>query len=256
MVAQEALHDRRRDRVRLAAERLAIQVHEVIDQGGHFGHALAQGRHDDLDDVEPVVEILPESAFGDAPVEILIRRGEDTTIDPQGRFAAHAGELTVLEHVQELGLERPVQIPDLVEEDRAGVRGLELADLQLVRPGERPALVAEQLALEELARDGRAVDLDVWPRPPRRQGMDGSGDHVLARPRLSRDEDGHVHARRLLDDGADLLHPPAVPERHLARGLRGDLPRGRWLPIRRGPRTCRRGPHDPLQDTVEIGLDR
>ena len=37
-------------------------------------------------------------------------------------------ELRVLQHVQQLGLQRRLHLADLVEEDRAGVRLLELAD--------------------------------------------------------------------------------------------------------------------------------
>ena len=51
-------------------------------------------------------------------------------------------------------------VADLVEEERAAVRGLELADAPLVGAGERAALVAEELALEELVRDRRAVERD------------------------------------------------------------------------------------------------
>ena len=66
----------------------------------------------------------------------------------------------VLQHVQQLGLQRRLHLADFVEEDRAGVRLLELADARRRRAGERALLVAEQLALEQLGRQRRAIDLD------------------------------------------------------------------------------------------------
>ena len=52
------------------------------------------------------------------------------------------------------------QLADLVEEDRAAVGQLEPAGVPGDRAGERPLLVAEQLALDEPRGQGRAVDLD------------------------------------------------------------------------------------------------
>jgi putative protease len=51
-------------------------------------------------------------------------------------------------------------VADLVEKERAAVRLLELAPSHLGGPGEGTSLVAEQLALDELLRNGGAVDLD------------------------------------------------------------------------------------------------
>ena len=62
-----------------------------------------------------------------------------------------------------------MQLADLVEEDRAAVGRLELPDLELVGAGEGAALVAEQLALQEVTRHGGAVDLDERGRAPRRE---------------------------------------------------------------------------------------
>ena len=74
--------------------------------------------------------------------------------------AADTLEGLVLEHAEQLGLERGPDVADLVEEHRPAVRDLELAALLLVGPGERALLVAEQLGLEKLLGQGHAVDHD------------------------------------------------------------------------------------------------
>ena len=53
-----------------------------------------------------------------------------------------------------------LQIADLVEEERAAIGELELADALLQRTGERALLVAEQRALDEIARNRRHVHGD------------------------------------------------------------------------------------------------
>ena len=66
----------------------------------------------------------------------------------------------LLERAEHLGLRVEAHVADLVEEERAAVGLLELADALLRRARERALLVAEQLALDELGRDRGAVDLD------------------------------------------------------------------------------------------------
>ena len=81
-------------------------------------------------------------------------------VDVDRAVAAEPRELAVLQDVQQLGLQRRRHLADLVEHDRAVLRELELADARSAGAGEGAALVAEQLALEQVGRQRRAVDLD------------------------------------------------------------------------------------------------
>ena len=92
--------------------------------------------------------------------EILVGRGEDAHVDVDHVLAADARDLARLQRAQHLGLRDEVHVADLVEKERAAVRLLEEPAALEHRAGERAPLVAEQLALDELARDRRAVDLD------------------------------------------------------------------------------------------------
>ena len=81
---------------------------------------------------------------------------------------ADALERLVLQQPQHLGLHGQRHVADFVEEKRAAVALLELADAAAVGPGEGPFLVAEQLALQQVFRDGRTVDRQerrLGPRP-------------------------------------------------------------------------------------------
>src|SRR5438874_700569 len=72
--------------------------------------------------------------------------------------AADALERALLEHAQQLGLERRRDLADLVQQQRPAVGQLEAAAAHPVGAGEGALLVAEQLALQQVLRQGGAVD--------------------------------------------------------------------------------------------------
>ena len=78
--------------------------------------------------------------------------------------AAEPLELVLLQHAQDLGLRVRAHVADLVEEQRAAVGLLEAADALLVGAGERALLVAEELGLEQVLLQRRAVHLDEVAR--------------------------------------------------------------------------------------------
>ena len=59
----------------------------------------------------------------------------------------------LLQHAQQLRLQLERDVADLVEKQRAAVRQLEAADPLRDRAGERAALVAEELALQQAGRE-------------------------------------------------------------------------------------------------------
>src|SRR5262245_18145838 len=85
------------------------------------------------------------------------------------------------------------------------MRQLKAPDLLGNRASKGALFVAEQLAFQEPRRDGRAVELDESPVPPRTQIVKGAGDQLLAGARLPADE--HGGARRC--HSLDLLQHPA-----------------------------------------------
>ena len=115
----------------------------------------------------------------------------------------------LLQHAQDLGLRALAHVADLVEEERAAVGLLEPADALLVRARERALLVAEQLGLEQVLLQRRAVDLDE--RAVRAVGIvvDRAGDELLAGARLAADQHGRIAPRHLLHDRQHLLQRAA-----------------------------------------------
>ena len=136
---------------------------------------LAQRRHVDRDDVQPVEEVLPERARPDALLQILVRRGDDAAVDPHRPAVAYALKLAVLQDVQQLGLQLDRQLRDLVEEDGPAVGELEAADAVVVGAGKSTLRVAEELALEQRGGQRRAVGLMEKEKSRKRADREGPG---------------------------------------------------------------------------------
>ena len=79
------------------------------------------------DHVEPVEEVLAEAPLGDALLEIDVRRREDAGAQRALRLGAERAEAPVLEDAQELRLQVDRHLGDLVEQQGARARELELA---------------------------------------------------------------------------------------------------------------------------------
>src|SRR5712671_2372951 len=127
-----------------------------------------------------MIQVFAEAALLDERVEVAVRRDDDAGVDDDRSLAADAFELALLEEPQQLRLHGRRHVADFVEEQRAAVGLLELAEVARGRPGERALLVAEQLRLDELGRDRRAVDGDERPLAARAALVDRARDELLA----------------------------------------------------------------------------
>ena len=129
-------------------------------------------------------------------------------VGPDRLVAADPLERLLLQQPQDLGLGRRRHVADLVEEQRAAVALLELADPPAVGAGEGALLVAEQLALQQVLGDGGAVDGQERRLGPQAVLVDGAGDQLLAGAALAGDQDGDVLGRDAADRLVDLAAWP------------------------------------------------
>ena len=94
--------------------------------------------------------------------------------------------------------------------------------------GERPFLVAEQLALGQRLGNGRAVDRDERLIAAAAEIMDRLGDDLLAGAVFAQDQHGQIGVGHAADDRAQGLDGRALADQpHLLGRLLGDLPIGR-----------------------------
>ena len=85
------------------------------------------------DDVEPVIEILAKLAARLLRVEIAMRGGDHPHVDRNRLRRADRPHFALLQHAQQLDLQRQRHVADLVEEQRAAVGRLEQALVRLDR---------------------------------------------------------------------------------------------------------------------------
>ena len=187
---------------RLRGELLEERVHEERNVLG----ALPERRKDDRDDVQAVVEILPERSRPGGRLQVPVRRGDDPHVRRERPRSTNTLELPVLKDAQELGLNGRTDVPDLVQEDRAPVGHFETPFPVRHGSGESAPFVAEQFAVEEGFGERRAVDLDERLVGARRVEVDRARHELLARPALAQEEDRAPGPRYVLDRPVDLLH--------------------------------------------------
>ena len=185
---------------------------EVLDQDGNVLAALPQGGHGDLEDVQPVIEVLAKPTVGEHLSEVAIRGADHPDIDTQRPAAAEWPELPLLQHTQQFRLHREGKVPDLIEEQAPAVGQLEQALAIAVGTREGAADVPEKLALQQRLGDRRAVLGDERPRTPGSIEMERSGHELLAGAALSLDQDREARLGGPFQQLEDLLHRAAAPQ--------------------------------------------
>src|ERR1019366_2004154 len=159
-VREEERHGLRRH----ALDRLFELDGELLEEAVHERRnvllPVAQRRESQRDDVQPVEEILTESPVGDGLQEVPVRGRDDAHVHGDGLRSSHARDAALFEDAQEVELQLRADVADLVEEERAAVRGHEPAFAALNGAREGPLLVAEQLGFEERLRERSARHRD------------------------------------------------------------------------------------------------
>ena len=95
------------------------------------------------DGVQPVIQILAETAFFDSQRQVDIGGSHNPDVGFHDLAAANADELTVFEHTQQSCLGGKRQLADFIQEEGAFVGNLEVALALAHGTGESTFLVAE-----------------------------------------------------------------------------------------------------------------
>ena len=162
---------------------------ELLDQQRDVAAPLAQWRHDQVDDVEAVEQVLAERLLGDEIAQVLVGRGDDPDVH-RGPHAIGSDllQLAGFEEAQQQALHAQRHLADLVEEQRAAVGHLELPLLVAIGAGETALDVAEQLRLEQRLGQPGAVDGDEGPRRADAVGVYRARHQLLAGAALAGDQ--------------------------------------------------------------------
>jgi hypothetical protein len=173
---------------------------EIIEQLAHVAGALAERRHDNLKDIQPIVQVLSERFRENVIEQETIRCGNYPNVDSSANTnAADALDLTGFEEPQEQPLHAEAHLADFVQENGSTLRMLEQAHTVAIGPGETASLMTEKLGLEETVRDCGAVDGDHRPSATPARRVNQSGGDFFPYSALSGDENLGISARGILD---------------------------------------------------------
>src|SRR6266852_84252 len=139
---------------------LAVLLQEVAEQQRNLGGQLAQRRHVDGENVQAIVEVFAQPPGLDGLVDVHVGGCQHAYVNLHQVPPTETRVLVILKHMQQLGLQVRAHLRNLVKKNRALVGQLELAGLGADGAGERALLVAEELRLEQLPRQSRAVHLN------------------------------------------------------------------------------------------------
>ncbi len=193
---------------------------------GNLLAPLAQRRHVDANDAEPVVQVFAELALRDALLEIRVGRRDDPDVHALRARLAKRHDFLQLEKPQQLRLDVDREVADFVEEERASRRGAHKAWLVGHRAREASTPVAEELAIGQFPSRRRAVVRQKHRGAAVRTDVDGARDELLARAALARDEHGEIVAPQTLNLFDETRHRGTGREKprqeRLERSIQGD----------------------------------
>src|SRR5215813_2014263 len=167
----------------------------------------------DCDYVQPVKQIFTKGALRHCLFQEFVCGSENANVNRDVALATQTRELSILQDMQELCLQRRMHFADFVQKQGAVVGLIEFAQLLPIRTGKRAGFVSKQFALEQLMWDSRAVYFDKRLFPAERLTIDHPGDNFFAGPAFSSDQDGGAGVGHLLNRVLDLLHAGAGSEK-------------------------------------------
>ncbi len=167
----------------------------------------------DRDGADAVEQILAQLALGNRFIRLAIGGRDQTAVGFVRGLPTHRTHFLVLQHSQELALGIDWHFGDLVQQQRPAFRQPKQSIAIGVRAGEGAFHGAEELAFDQFARQGGAIDLDDLALAARAESMDEVGDHFLAGSALAGNQHGHIAGRDALDRAHDVAHHDTLEDR-------------------------------------------
>ena len=131
-------------------------------------------------DVQAVIEVLTEPAFLCFTPQILVRCGDQPSVDRPCLPVTDALELSIFQNSEEFALERKRDFSHLVEKERPLVSQLKTSCTVVGGAGKGTLPVTEELAFVKLTRDRGAIDLNQGSVGARAAPVKFAGDQFLA----------------------------------------------------------------------------
>ena len=152
MMSGENLHGLPCDLERASRAGMDFVAQKMADQKWNIVTTLAEGWEIDGNNIEPIVEVFPESAVLDSFFERFVARRDNADVYVNRDVVAHAADFAFLENAQESALQHRGHGPDFIQKNRAAIGLLKKAFLIIDGPGEGSFAMAEQLGFQKILR--------------------------------------------------------------------------------------------------------
>ena len=172
-----------------------VPLHQVLGDGQYVTRPLRQRQPAQREDVQTIEEILAKQSGRHRLAQLAVAGGDDPHIQRNRLAAAQPLHLPLLQHPQQLGLQRQVHLGDLIEQQGTTLRLFKLARASLNRAGEGPLLVTEQRRLQHVLRDGGTVDGDEGLLGATGLIVDITSQHLFAGATGAGHHDGGIRTR-------------------------------------------------------------
>ena len=172
---------------------------QIFDEVRNIVAAIAQRRKRDADHVDAIEKIGAKSAGLDFLLQIAIGRADHARVHALFFMVADAREMAVLQNVQQLRLQAPVELGDFVQEQRAALRHFHAAGFCGVRARESAFLESKQFAFEQRAGNRRAIHFHERAFPPGRALVNETRQHFLASAAFTEDQNREHSSRAARD---------------------------------------------------------
>ena len=160
---------------------------------------VAERRHGDVHDVEAIEQVQPEPPGIHLLAKGAIGRRHDSDVYSPRDILADAPQLAVLNDTQHLCLSTRRQLADLVEEQCSAMRFFKDTSSIADSPGERTAGVTEELRLDQVVGERRAVQRAERLVAAHAPAVDGPRHQLLSAPAFAVDQHAERSSRRSRD---------------------------------------------------------
>ena len=167
---------------------------------------FTQGRHIQCDFTDPVIQVFPEIALGNQVLNIPVGGAHHPDINGNRFYRTYPVDHSFLQEAKQFGLQCHRHIANLVEKQGAAVGALNLAFLGLGRAGKGAFLEPEQFALQQVFRNGGAVDGRKGFVGAMAQVVQGPGQEFLAGTGFAGNQGGDIGRCNFFDRAANHQH--------------------------------------------------
>ena len=185
--------------------------------------SFPKGRKFNGEGFQAVKEVLPESASRHGRLKVTVGGGDKPDIDLLSRQSPNSFNYLVFQKPQELDLKNGMDFGDFVQKDGPPIGIFKLADFPGVGARIRTLFIAKEFRLQEVFRNGCAVNRDESFILSFAPLVNGQGGQLLAGAAFPQEKDGYIGGGHLPDFYKNLFHD-LTRSHKLREGIAAGLP--------------------------------